>query len=197
MSAPESVRLALRRETAALHTELDTLLSQTDFDDQKSYARFLMKQAAPLFAIEAAIDASDLPTLFADWDTRRRSDAIRQDLSRLSTTAPQASRFVAIGGNDALLGALYVLEGSRLGAKFLVRQAHASRDPVVRKATRYLGHGEGHGFWPSYLAALARREATGLDRRALSAGACAAFALFLDAAAADAVGTQSVPAPSA
>ena len=47
---------------------------------------------------------------------------------------------------DALMGALYVLEGSRLGAKFLVKQARASRDPVVRDAIAYLSHGDGQSF---------------------------------------------------
>ena len=33
MSAPETARLALRRETSELHAELDALLSRADFDD--------------------------------------------------------------------------------------------------------------------------------------------------------------------
>ncbi len=181
MSESESARHALRRETAKLHTELDAMLSRANFDDRESYALFLARQAAPLFALEEAIDASDLPTSIPDWPLRRRTEAISDDLARLGSVSPSPSRAPEMS-DDALMGALYVLEGSRLGAKFLVKQARASSDPVVRDATAYLGHGDGQSFWPSFLAVLAKREDAGLDHAALIDGANRAFAMFLESA---------------
>ncbi|GAA3996661.1 hypothetical protein GCM10022211_02180 [Sphingomonas humi] len=49
------------------------------------------------------------------------------------------------------MGALYVLEGSRLGGAILARHVGAAADPRCRTATRYLLHGEGERLWPSFV----------------------------------------------
>ena len=53
-----------------------------------------------------------------------------------------------------MLGALYVLEGSRLGAAYLLRTVKTCSDPLISGTTAFLGHGAGRQFWPQYLAAL-------------------------------------------
>jgi len=73
----------------------------------------------------------------------------------------------------------YVLEGSRLGATVLKRTPGASPDPAVRAATRYLTHGEGRGFWPSYLARLNAVSWTPQDSDLAAAAACWGFDQYL------------------
>ncbi len=80
MSAHPSARLLLRQGTADLHAELDGLFSFTDFNKRPSYTEFLAQQAAPLFAIEAAIEGSMLRHTVPDWSERSRAPAMRRDL---------------------------------------------------------------------------------------------------------------------
>ena len=77
-----------------------------------------------------------------------------------------------------LFGVLYVLEGSRLGARLLTRQILASGDPHLRRATRYLRHGEGKPFWQTFLARLESSIAVRRSPERAVAGAVAAFACF-------------------
>lgn len=172
-----SARRALRDRTADLHAALDARLAATDFDDAASYAAFLRAQAPALFALEEMIEAAPLASI-GDWPARRRAPAMRADLQLLGRAAPPPAESPAFE-NDALIGALYVLEGSRLGARHLVRVARASREPLIRAATAFLAHGEAEPFWPGFLHFLKRREAQGLDAEALVAGARGAFGLFL------------------
>lgn len=178
-----TARFLLRQETADLHAELDAHLSRADFDDRRSYGAFLHSQARPLFALEQTIAGSSIRDDITDWAGRSRSDAIRADLVALGLTPPLVAPVESsFQDPDRLFGALYVLEGSRLGAVYLSRHARASRDPAVREAVRYLTHGEGRSLWPSFLSDLAHREAAGLDPVKLVDGARKAFAMFLRSA---------------
>jgi heme oxygenase len=73
---------------------------------------------------------------------------------------------------------LYVLEGSRLGGKLLLRRALADPDPRIRAATRYLAHGDGSGLWQAFLERLEASAAVARSHDAAIAGAREAFALF-------------------
>jgi heme oxygenase (biliverdin-IX-beta and delta-forming) len=83
-----------------------------------------------------------------------------------------------IGGEAHQFGMLYVLEGSRLGARLLARNARAHADARVRSATRYLRHGENERFWQSFLSALEASEPTRRATTEAVAGAKAAFLMF-------------------
>jgi heme oxygenase len=57
----------------------------------------------------------------ADWPARRRSHLLREDLAALGAPLPSPEAIEPIGGTAEILGALYVLEGSRLGGAMLKR----------------------------------------------------------------------------
>ena len=59
-----------------------------------------------------------------------------------------------------VLGTMYVLESSRLGAMALLNLVQRSNEPTVLCATAYLRHGAGHDFWQSFLTALESHSAT-------------------------------------
>ncbi len=170
-------RARLRAETRAGHARVDAAFAGFDLRKPQGYGDFLQAQAAVLPALEAAV-AAHAAAWLPDWEARRRTPALTQDLAKLGRSAPAAAEIRA-AGPQASLGALYVLEGSRLGARLLLAEVRAGPDPAVREATAYLAHGEGRRLWPSFLEVLERE---GEDPEAATAGALAAFALFEAAA---------------
>jgi heme oxygenase len=79
-----------------------------------------------LLPLEAALIRFGVEQLFPDWPSRSRSRALSADLTglairiRLFPTLPRLDC-------DGLLGAMYGLEGSRLGARFLLRRCSSLR----------------------------------------------------------------------
>ncbi len=120
-----SARTALRTATRAEHDRVDAEFSAHDLNSRDGYARFLRAQAAAHLPVERAIEAAGATDLLPDWAARRRADALLADLAELGV-APAAEENFTIGrGEASLLGAIYVLEGSRLGGAVLRRQISA------------------------------------------------------------------------
>lgn len=124
----------LREGTRGAHDAVDAVFGAFDLTDRASYAAFLAAHAAVLMPLEDALDRAGIGSLIDDWPARRRSAAMTTDLTALDQPMPPP-RPVAIDDNDAArLGALYVLEGSRLGGRMLSRRLptdfpHAYLDP--------------------------------------------------------------------
>jgi heme oxygenase len=178
------IRDKLRAATVAAHHQLDERLSAFDLSRTDHYRRFLQANAAAVLALEPALEAAGVAHLVEDWPQRARARAITLDLARLGGAAVPLPFAVPPFDRCDVFGALYVLEGSRLGAVYLLRIVAASADPRVRAATRYLNHGAGEGLWRSFLARLDREPVTADDAARMIASAELAFALFTAAAAA-------------
>ena len=172
------LRERLRDATAAAHRELDAQLSSFDLTVLTGYRRFLQASAGALLPLEAALVAAGVTDIFPDWPERSRSAAITADLGRLRSAAPSPVSVLPLtpGG---LLGTMYVLEGSRLGAKFLLKEVAEAADPRISAATLYLRHGTGKRLWQSFLAKL---ESEACDEVEVIAAARMAFAAFEQAA---------------
>jgi heme oxygenase len=183
-STKAGIRNKLKAATAAAHHRIDERLSVLDLTDTEHYRRFLQANAAALLPLETALEQAGVAAMFEDWASRARSAAITADLGRLGTTAvplpPPAEPLDRCG----MLGTLYVLEGSRLGAAYLVRIVAASPDPRVRAATHYLRHGASQGLWRSFLARLEREAFSAEDEHRMIVSAQQAFAMFAKAVAA-------------
>lgn len=120
--APEtSPRFALRAATAAAHRRVDALYAHLNLSRRDDYVRFLLGHAAAFLPIEAALAAAGADALMPGWSRRRRSKALLDDLTALGLTAPTSRPPPPFDGAAAVLGGLYVLEGSRLGGAVLVR----------------------------------------------------------------------------
>ena len=166
---------ALRVATASDHDAVDATFGSFALDDPERYGRFLLAHGRALPAVEAALEerADDgLPT----W--RPRTSALAGDLAGLGMAMPAPLDFSAIG-EASRWGALYVIEGSRLGGQILARLVPAGL-PMA-----YLSARHQPGEWRRLLAALDER---GADRGAAwrdtaLAGARATFALYARAAA--------------
>ncbi|PSO16327.1 biliverdin-producing heme oxygenase [Bradyrhizobium sp. MOS003] len=172
------LRERLRDATAVAHRDLDAQLTSFHLATLSGYRRFLQASAGALLPLEAALVEAGVARMFQDWPERSRSAAIAADLGRLGSAA-QSTVSVRPLTRSGVLGTMYVLEGSRLGAKFLLKAVADAADPRIGKATDYLSHGAGQRLWQSFLAKLGAEDAC--DDEAIEA-AGAAFAAFEQAA---------------
>lgn len=117
----ESARCALRNATAADHQQVDDAFSAFDLADRDSYRAFLEAQAYGLLPVEAALDRSGADAIVPDWPDRRRSEALRADIAELTGAEASPAAFPGFSSSAQMLGAIYVLEGSRLGGQLLAR----------------------------------------------------------------------------
>jgi len=182
-SSIQGIRQRLKAATATAHHALDERLSGFDLTTTAHYRRFLQASAAALLPLETALEQAGVGKLVDDWAQRRRTPAITADLADLSgMVAPMRLTSRSLD-RSFVFGTLYVLEGSRLGAAYLLRIVAAAADPRVRRATRYLRHGAGQGLWPSFLARLAVEPVTAEGEDAMIESARGAFAMLVTAVA--------------
>lgn len=162
------VRAELRTATRARHDAVDALFSRLDFQRPGHYRAFLRAQAAAFLPIEQAIDLANGSGVLADWPTRRRAHLLINDLAEWDLTAePVPAPLLA--SPPAVLGAIYVLEGSRLGAR-LLRKGLPSDWPA-----RFMNAPSEPDSWRNLMVTLDNR----LDDRAkLAAAIQSAIAVF-------------------
>ncbi|PCD02566.1 heme oxygenase [Sphingomonas spermidinifaciens] len=134
----------LRDATREAHERLDAQFAGFDLATRDGYAGFIGAQASAMMAVEAALDAAGAERVIDDWPARRRSDALRRDAAALGIE-PHPLDPPALAGEAAIAGALYVVEGSRHGARFLRRQV-ADGLP-----TAFLDADQAPGSWPKLL----------------------------------------------
>jgi len=167
-----SLHESLRVGTQPLHGAVEALFSRFDLATRQGYGAFLRAQAAAVVAVEHSLEQADVDALFPDWPERRRGAAVTIDLAAFGAT-PRPAPCPALRSVEAVLGGLYVLEGSRLGGRLLLRRVAAPGMPV-----NFLNHGVGHGLWQSFLRILKSFESPGLDVEAMVDSARMVFAVF-------------------
>jgi heme oxygenase len=174
ISDSASAREYLKLSTRDLHGRLDAAAGVMRLETYPGYGDFLAAHAAALIPLEAALEKGGVERLLPDWALRRRSAALTEDLADLGLSCETlaAPTFRSEAG---LLGAAYVLEGSRLGARVVLARV-GSESP-----TRYLSHGEGMKFWPNFLGILERSAEVRRAPHHAVAAARAAFSLFISA----------------
>lgn len=117
-------RFSLRERTSDAHASLDQLTGP--FRSVADYGRYALGLHAFRTPIEEKLAAVDWPSISADWRPQLIGHALREDLIDLGIT-PSVGADVPplLQSLEGLLGTLYVLEGSALGAKILYRRAQA------------------------------------------------------------------------
>lgn len=174
-----SLRAVLRSETAAIHRQLDQLVDERQwFDDRAGYGRWLSGMCAFHDGIERALSRYAPATS----DRSARCERLALDLADIGfDIAPPrpAARPEIRDGVDAL-GVRYVVEGARLGARVLLRRA-AQLGCNESFGARYLSaEAASLEDWHAILAAL---DGVTLDEASISRAVAAStrtFALALD-----------------
>jgi heme oxygenase len=182
-SLPMNRRNSLRGATDHLHRDLDRIAAAFNLADIAHYRRFLQANAATLIAVEQLLENAGVEQLLPDWPRRSRRAAILADLHSLGgEVRPLALRRTAPTASEAF-GILYVLEGSRLGARVSLDQVLASNDERVRSASSYLKHGQPGpehpgGLWRGFLEQLETHQAAD-DQTQTVSGAVYTFTMFI------------------
>ncbi|HZY68975.1 MAG TPA: biliverdin-producing heme oxygenase [Devosia sp.] len=156
-----SRRFLLRQRTAAAHAAVDAAVgSFTDLGSYRAYLRALYAFRAP---IEAQIGWA-WPGSASGWIPSTICDFILEDMGELGMSQDVAGEASAPLEGDELLGALYVLEGSTLGARILLRRAEALGLSATYGA-RHLNHLAGNiDGWRGFLSLLEQAEPFDLER---------------------------------
>jgi len=165
---PLTARFALRAATGEAHERLDALYSAFDLGRSADYATFLLAHAPAFLAVEAALDAAGVELVVDGWASRRRSEALKADLTALDLPVPAPATSPSFDGAAAILGAAYVLEGSRLGGAMLVRKVGPGLP------TAFLTPGN-PSDWRAFISLLDERLSS---EESLAAAASAALSVF-------------------
>ncbi|WP_133500202.1 biliverdin-producing heme oxygenase [Cognatilysobacter terrigena] len=166
MSPPNSLRWRLRDATADAHARVDARVGDA-FDDVAGYAMFL--RAMHRFVANARHvlgDADDLVACEA---------ALLEDLSVVGSAPVDSGEAPATTRDDARLGWRYVIAGSSLGARVLVRRVEALGFDATRGARYLTLHAQGDA-WRTLLSTLDALRLSPGEERAACAGANEAFA---------------------
>ncbi|OYW99313.1 MAG: hypothetical protein B7Z12_18300 [Caulobacter vibrioides] len=170
-----TLRTTLRAATRQDHDRVDQLGGAFDLARQDDYQAFLLAHAAVLPALELDLDAAPAQHLPPAWPQRRRSGALAADLALLGLSPPPSTITVTLEDRATRLGALYVLEGSRLGGAILRRRLLTSQPGAP---DGYLAHGEGLGHWRSFVDWLDVQTVDAAETRAAIGGARQVFGAF-------------------
>jgi len=205
-----SLTTLLRQETAALHAEIESLpiaiAMAAGRVERRPYTRLLQGLLPVHQALEGA--CARQPQIPLAQPGSSRVAALRRDLAYLGATPrrgpwPALARAMDVWGEAypaALIGAVYVLDGSRMGSAFLApRLAQALGVPATLGVGLDYHLADAEGFpraWKRYKQQL---DALGLDDSACEAvveGARATFRGMIDLYAAVPVGaTVAEPKP--
>jgi len=168
-----SARAVLRSATTAKHEVVDAAFGRYDLTDPVSYGCFLTAHARVLPSVEAVLATWETIPAFAP-----RTDALQADLATLGLAMPDPLLLAPPENEAAAFGALYVIEGSRLGGAMLARQVP---DALPRS---YLSAVHPPGGWRAFGELLDRAERAGdpswIDRAVVAAEAT--FDLYAEAA---------------
>lgn len=184
--SPSAERPSLRSQrlnqiTTAPHTRLDALVkAHAPFETQPNFARFVVAQYLFQSELVALYSDANLIKIVPDLAERCRADAARLDLADLGTDVPAPVPGAVQNPSKAeALGWLFVSEGSKLGAAFLIKRA-VGLGLSETFGARHLGEpagGRAEG-WKRFTRTLDSLEFSAEEEAAVEKGAINAFMRF-------------------
>lgn len=185
-ASPSAERPSLRSQrlnqiTTAPHTRLDALVkAHAPFETQPNFARFVVAQYLFQSELVALYNDADLIKIVPDLAERCRADAARLDLADLDSDIPAPVPGAVQNPSKAeALGWLFVSEGSKLGAAFLIKRA-VGLGLSETFGARHLGEpagGRAEG-WKRFTRTLDSLEFSAEEEAAVEKGAINAFMRF-------------------
>ncbi|WP_392890935.1 biliverdin-producing heme oxygenase [Pseudomonas migulae] len=171
----------LNQVTNEPHTKLDALVkAHAPFETQANFARFVVAQYLFQSELVALYNDAELIAIVPDLPARCRAEAAKADLADLDTEVPTpVAGGVSNPSKAAALGWLFVSEGSKLGAAFLIKRA-VGLGLSETFGARHLGEpasGRAEG-WKRFVKTLDGLQFTEQEEAELDQGAIAAFNRF-------------------
>lgn len=171
-----AVRAALKVSTRDLHDRLDARTGP--LADLSGYSRYLGASLALRAALEPALDRAEVLGLTGGWPLVRIVPALRRDCTDLGVFPPRTTETVDFPGMDEVFGALYVAEGSALGARLILQRALALGLTPAHGAGHLAAQSAEPGRWRRFLD---RLNGIGPDINLATSAARRVFALALSA----------------
>jgi heme oxygenase len=169
--APPSNRTKLKDATHALHKRLDDSVAAHDIASTHGYGLYLMMNASALHVLSK----SPPHHMQAQPSINTMRDGAFADCETLGLSVPTDTRVAPKLG----LGALYVVAGSRIGARYLHRDILKRGDKKLQSAMRFFKPQPVDRIWPDLLRELETLDAFGLAR--VTGDAEDTFDLFMHA----------------
>jgi heme oxygenase len=147
-----SKRWLLRQRTAECHAALDAAVGP--FDDLAGYRRYLSALATFRAPLERQLGGIAWPDALGTWRPSAIAPLLAEDMADLGVALRVAGADALHLAGARLYGALYVLEGSCLGARVLLARAQElglSATHGARHLARLAGSIDG---WRTFLTAL-------------------------------------------
>ncbi|WP_433769255.1 biliverdin-producing heme oxygenase [Pseudomonas putida] len=171
----------LNQITHEPHSKLDALVkAHAPFETQASFARFVVAQYLFQSELVALYNDAELTAIVADLPARCRAEAAKADLADLDTEVPAPVAGAVNNPSKAqALGWLFVSEGSKLGAAFLIKRA-VGLGLSETFGARHLGEpagGRAQG-WKNFVKTLDELEFSAEEEAQLDKGAIDAFNRF-------------------
>ena len=171
----------LNQITHAPHARLDQLVkAHAPFATQANFARFVVAQYLFQSELVSLYNDPELIAIFPDLAERCRAEAAKADLADLDTEVPAPVAGAVDNPSKAqALGWLFVSEGSKLGAAFLIKRALGLGLSETFGA-RHLGEpagGRAEG-WKRFTKSLDGLELNAAEEAAAQQGAIDAFVRF-------------------
>lgn len=179
-SPTADIRAFLATAVAGLHERVDRAMTLEKTTGVDAYRNHLRCHARVVFPIERKLQSSLHAGAVPDSALRWRSGALAADLAALGEPVPDEVDTPVAATLANFAGCMYVLEGSRLGAKVLMRQLAPLAD--LNLPTGFLTHGAGGKLWPSFVKWLNSVEWSPADRASMRDSARAVFRAYLAAA---------------
>jgi heme oxygenase len=146
----------LRARTATLHAQLDEVVNSSCLDVALGLGRLLIIHHDALMLLVPALERVGAGHVYSEWEGRSRLAALEDDL-RLLRVLPRRipGDPPSFANEPEIWGALYALEGSRLGNRIILEKVTKCGREDERCATRFLSHGlEGTTAWVRFVAQL-------------------------------------------
>ncbi|WP_010170002.1 biliverdin-producing heme oxygenase [Pseudomonas sp. PAMC 25886] len=171
----------LNQITNEPHTKLDALVkAHAPFETQANFARFVVAQYLFQSELVALYNDAELIKIVPDLAERCRAEAAKLDLGDLDTEVPAPVAGAVNNPSKAeALGWLFVSEGSKLGAAFLIKRA-VGLGLSETFGARHLGEpagGRAEG-WKSFTRTLDALEFSAEEEAEVEKGAVDAFVRF-------------------
>ena len=165
-------RFLLRERTAEAHEALDRMIGP--FDNLDAYKRYLIGIGAFRTPIEARLRQTSWPAALETFPMQEFGLLIQRDQedlriapSPVAQTDPDNSDSL-VSSTATLLGTLYVLEGSALGARLLYQRAQALGLGPDYGARHLAAQATRSDRWSRFLQALEAADAIEIDEVALA-----------------------------
>jgi heme oxygenase (biliverdin-IX-beta and delta-forming) len=167
-----------------LHTCLDRLVNSSCLGDTLRLGRLLTIHYDALMLLVPALERAGAEHVCPGWEARSRLAALEDDLRALGmrpNTNPASPP--SFGQEPEIWGALYAVEGSRLGNRIILRRVMECGSEAERRATQFLAHGlEDRTAWGRFLARLEALQYCGEAFELAVLGAEQVFETYLDLA---------------